>query len=367
MRKTVVVTATLAAGAVSALAWAFYSRRLTPHALPMPDAVAARRELLASAAGAISFYVSSAAAVRSCEAPLLLIHSVNAAASTYEVRPLFHELGSRRPVYALDLPGFGFSERSARDYTPRLMSDAVLEMAREIRRRHPQAPAPEAIALSLSSEFLANAALQETSLFSTVGFISPTGFTRPSTQGTQGENKVEEIIHSAPEAPVTDAPDTPAGSRRVANTLDSEPWAQPLYDLLVTRPSIRYFLRRAFGSSDVDPDLVDYCYVTAHQPGARHAPLAFLAGRPFSEAPLETYKKLTLPVWMAHGNCGSFSSFPGKSAVEHRPNWTIDVFDSGAMPQFQCLDRLLQRYHAFRGGGAHEPAYVHSRPSLYSR
>jgi pimeloyl-ACP methyl ester carboxylesterase len=49
--------------------------------------------------------------------PLLLIHSVNAAASAYEVRPLFDHYRGRRPVYALDLPGFGQSDRSDRLYS----------------------------------------------------------------------------------------------------------------------------------------------------------------------------------------------------------------------------------------------------------
>ncbi|GAB4204505.1 MAG: hypothetical protein OHK0022_29750 [Roseiflexaceae bacterium] len=59
--------------------------------------------------------------------PLLLIHSINAA-SAYEVRPIFEHFQASRRVYALGLPGFGFSERSNRDYTPRLFTDALLDM-----------------------------------------------------------------------------------------------------------------------------------------------------------------------------------------------------------------------------------------------
>lgn len=58
--------------------------------------------------------------------PLLLIHSVNAAASAFEVKPLFDYYRSRRPVYAIDLPGFGLSDRSDRCYSVRTMTDAVL-------------------------------------------------------------------------------------------------------------------------------------------------------------------------------------------------------------------------------------------------
>ena len=38
--------------------------------------------------------------------PLLLLHSINASASAYEVKPLFEHYRQQRPVYAPDLPGF---------------------------------------------------------------------------------------------------------------------------------------------------------------------------------------------------------------------------------------------------------------------
>ena len=46
--------------------------------------------------------------------PLLLVHSVNAAASAAEVRPLHEHYRATRTVLSLDLPGYGFSDRSDR-------------------------------------------------------------------------------------------------------------------------------------------------------------------------------------------------------------------------------------------------------------
>ena len=39
--------------------------------------------------------------------------------------PLFACYRQKRVVYALELPGFGFSDRSDRPYTGRLMTDAL--------------------------------------------------------------------------------------------------------------------------------------------------------------------------------------------------------------------------------------------------
>jgi hypothetical protein len=69
--------------------------------------------------GGLSAYVAGRGA------PLLLVHSVNAAASAAEVRPLFEHYSATRTVFAIDLPGFGHSRRADIAYTPRLMTDAL--------------------------------------------------------------------------------------------------------------------------------------------------------------------------------------------------------------------------------------------------
>lgn len=106
-------------------AWITYSKLFIDHNLPLPDAIPATKARFNSeAAGSISYYHDKSGSGR----PLLLIHSVNAAASAYEMRPLFEHYRGARPVYALDLPGYGFSERSARNYTPLLFEQAIIEL-----------------------------------------------------------------------------------------------------------------------------------------------------------------------------------------------------------------------------------------------
>ena len=94
---------------------------LQPHAMltPLPATVSADRFEFDRAAGRLSAYVAGQGS------PLLLVHSVNAAASAAEVRPLHKHYRASRTVFSIDLPGYGFSERSDRPYTPRLMTDAL--------------------------------------------------------------------------------------------------------------------------------------------------------------------------------------------------------------------------------------------------
>src|SRR3712207_7247028 len=53
------------------------------------------------------------------------------------------------------------------------------------------------------------------------------------------------------------------------------------YTTLFRSPSIAFFLKQSF-AGPVAPGMIDYAYRTAHQPGARFAPLAFLSGRLFT-------------------------------------------------------------------------------------
>src|SRR3954469_12133782 len=133
----------------------------------MPPPLAAPRFELADArVGRITCYGDGPSAPAE-QRPLLLIHSVNAAATAYEMKPLFEHYRLRRPVYALDLPGFGLSDRPDRIYTPRLMTDAILLAANEIRRRHGDIGL-DAMALSLGCEFAARAGTEAPNLFRTL-------------------------------------------------------------------------------------------------------------------------------------------------------------------------------------------------------
>ena len=69
------------------------------------------------------------------------------------MKPLFDMYRNTRPVYALELPGYGFSDRADRNYTPELFAGAIGEFLEQVGK-----PA-DVVALSLSSEFVARAAL----------------------------------------------------------------------------------------------------------------------------------------------------------------------------------------------------------------
>jgi pimeloyl-ACP methyl ester carboxylesterase len=259
------------------------------------------------------------------------VHSVNAAASSAEVRPLFDHFAATRPTYALDLPGFGLSDRKDRPYTPRLMTDAIHAATSRIQRFHGDAPV-DAAALSLSCEFLARAAVEQPEAFRSLALVSPTGFS-----GTKKRTG-------------------PRGSTRaipgMLGLLSFSLWDDALFDNL-TRPSVvRYFLERTWGSKTIDERVWEYAVATARQPGAKHAPLHFLSGHLFSNDVNTLYDALELPVWMCHGVRGDFVDYRGAEAMRARANWQLTTFQTGALPQFEVPAEVFARYDAFLTGAA---------------
>lgn len=151
------VLGAMSAGALFATAlaaiggWIGYSALRVNHRRILPDAInAERRTFISPASGMLSYYADRKAAGR----PLVLIHSINAAASAYEMKPIFEQYRGIRPVYALDLPGFGFSDQSNRVYSPRLYANAIIDFL----QTQVKGGAADVIALSLGSEFAAMAA-----------------------------------------------------------------------------------------------------------------------------------------------------------------------------------------------------------------
>lgn len=219
--------------------------------------------------------------------PVLLVHSVNAAASAYEMRPLYLRLRGQRPVWALDLPGYGLSDRGDRPYNPHLMAQAIANVADRIGQP------VHLVALSLGAEFAARAALLRPELVASLALISPTGFGPIRTSG-----------------------------RFPAQLLRFPLWSQAIFDGLASRRSIEYFLAKSF-AGPVDATLVDYAYRTSHQPGARFAPLSFLTGELFADdAVRDLYSKVQVPTTVLYDRDPFTSFIRLPEFLPDHPNWT---------------------------------------------
>lgn len=254
---------------------------------------------------------------------MLLIHSMNASGSAAEMRPVYEHYGTSRSVYAVDLPGFGFSERSDRAYLPRLMTDAVHALVARIRAEH-NGKQVDALGLSLGCEFLARAAQESPADFSSIALVSPTGFNGKKPRLGLAESLV--------------------GSYRAHRVLAWSGWSDGLFRQL-TRPSvIRFFLEKTWGSKQIDEVLFQYDIITTKQPGAKHAPFYFLSALLFSADIMRVYEALNMPTWLVHGVRGDFVDYRLKSRFANAANWTLDVMTAGAIPYFEVADEFFSKY-----------------------
>ena len=259
---------------------------------------------------------------------LLLVHSVNASASAAEMRPLHEHFRHSHTVFSIDLPGYGHSDRSDVAYTPRLMTDALLAMLPAMQARCGPGPV-DALALSLSCEYLARAAAELPSAWRSLALVSPTGFSGTrARRGPPGSTRGLPWLYRALRGP---------GSG----------WGEALFRGL-TRPGvIRYFLEKTWGSKQIDEDLWRYDVLTTRQPGAHHAPLHFLSAGLFSADINNLYDQLQMPVWMSHGTRGDFTDYRGKHGLSTQPNWAFTVYQAGALPYFELPERFCTDYTRF--------------------
>ena len=279
-----------------------------------------------SPVGSISIYSAGPQGEASGLPPLLLIHSINAAASAAEVEPLFTHYRQQRPVYAIELPGFGFSDRSDRSYTPRLMTDA-LHAALAIIQSENGGKVADVLAVSLSTEFAARAKYEAPHSIRRLALVSPTGFRGKKLRygpagGTLGLPWLYRLL-----------------------TLDF--WRQGIFNSL-TRPSvIRYFLKGAWGTANIDEIFWRYCLLTSRQPGAANAPFYFVSAFLFSTDINHLYESLDDPVWVSMATRGDFTDYRGRHTVEDKTNWQFHAVQGGALPFFENLSSFTKKLDPF--------------------
>ncbi len=342
--KTVLGGAGLLAGSAFAAAgaWWLYSQLGIDHDADLPPALGgAKTDFYTRAAGRLNYYRNTNGdtnGAKSGDTPLVLIHSVNAAASAFEMKPLF-ELYRGRPVYALELPGFGFSDRLKKAYTPELFTAAILEFL-ETQLGSPA----DVVALSLSSEFVARAARQAPERFNSLALISPTG------------------LNTKREARASDKAGKEGGNDTFYKVASQPLWARAFYDLIATPASIRYFLGASF-VGEVPRELADYSYLSSHQPGAEHAPLTFISGKLFTpNVRKHYYEQLAVPTLIIYDQDAfvSFERLPELLTANENVR-AVMLRPSRGLPQFEMPERTAEVLNAFWSDPeAYSPKAVHT-------
>ena len=254
--------------------------------------------------------------------PLLLLHGHNAAASASEMRAPFAHFSRHFHVYAPDLLGYGLSDRPKREYTPQLYIELITDILREV----VQSPSV-VLASSLSSAYAIEVAANNPEWVPSLVLTCPTGLRTLTNQSSAGK-----IVERLLGVPVL---------------------GQALFNGIASRPSIRYFLEKQTYQDPtlVTPELVDSYYRTAHTPGARYAPSAFVSGKLYWDA-RDAWTRLEQNVLIVWGSDAGFTP-PSDAApfLATNPRAELEVISSaGILPHDEQPEQFARIVSAWLKG-----------------
>jgi len=242
-------------------------------------------------------------AVKGTGRPVVLVHGINAAASSYEMRKNFEPLSQDFRVYALDLLGFGLSDRPPLVYTAEtyvgLLGDFLGNVVRE--------PA-DIVASSLSAAFAIAAAQRHPELVRRLVLVNPTGI---------------DVLSADP------------GPAQLAflQFLRSPVFGTAVFNAVASRASIAAFLKSQtfYDDSLVTEQMVDYYYDSAHQAGAKWAPASFLSG--YLNIDIRwPWTQLRQPILLAWGQHSKITPLSGSEMfLKLNPEAKLQVFEKSSL------------------------------------
>jgi pimeloyl-ACP methyl ester carboxylesterase len=207
--------------------------------------------------------------------PLLLVHGFSPGVSSYEWRKNIDDLSRTFRVYALDLLGYGLSDRPAIDFDAELYTDLLNDFVREVIGK----PAV-VVAHGLSCAYIIACAFRRPNLFDRLVLLSP------------------------PPAILEEHFPEPAGSM-LKFLLRMPIVGEFIYNMLTSRQAIRNFYDKEgyHNLGLLTDDLVEYIYTSAHQPNSQHAAAAYISGQLTMDVhePLARLRVPTLAIWGREG------------------------------------------------------------------
>lgn len=302
--------------------WILYSKRYIDHNAKLNIILDGEQHTFSSAtAGKINFYVNP----RGKGDPVLLVHGLHPYAGLHDMLPVFDAFRMAAPIYAIDLPGFGRSEKTDRPYRASMYEAAILDFIKgEIGK-----PC-HVVCLGNSSEYLAMAAVNEPEWFKSVIMINPTGLRMPGASTLKGTDRLEKL------------------KDLLLTWLKVPLWSLPIYDLLASRANITGFYHRRF-AYNTPADLIDLAYTSAHQKGAHFAPCVLLSGKlAVPDVKQRYYARMDVPVLVVYDNDSRrrFDMLP--QLVREKRNWS--AYRSKAtqgMPHFEKTGELFREFDLF--------------------
>ena len=122
-----------------------------------------------------------------------------------------------------------------------------------------------------------------------------------------------------------------------------------LFNGLVSRRSLRYYLERIYWKDSlVTEDMIDDYFCTAHQPGAKFAPAAFVAGHLNLDV-RRALRRLAQPALLVWGEHASETPVEeARGFLTAKPDLDVAIFDdAGDLPHDERPAEFVETVNAF--------------------
>jgi len=267
--------------------------------------------------------------------PVLLLHGIYPGASSFEWRHVVPALAEQNRVIAVDLLGFGRSDRPAARYTPglyqALLGDVISRVVRE----------PCAVVASgLTAAQLVALAGRDPRHIASMALVAPTGVAYRRDPAPSA-SRTRRLLLGAP---------------LVGNTV---------YNGLTSSAKMRRHLENIYVDDRmVTPALVQHYQRMARQPGGKHAIAALLSGKLNVDvrASLRRVRQPTLLLWGDLARENSVERAHAFRVIKHDLEWSL-VQDAGDLPHDErpdefnaALRSFLERARRWSGSGGSQLA-----------
>ncbi|HEY0006471.1 MAG TPA: alpha/beta fold hydrolase [Pyrinomonadaceae bacterium] len=251
---------------------------------------------------------------------LIFVHGIGAGASSFMWRKNFDALATDFRVYALDLLGFGLSDKPPHaPYSADLYRELLADFIREIAGTQ-----AHLIAHSLAAAYGVRLAAEQPELLRSLTLIAPTG---------------------------TDSLSARPGMTGAAfyGLLQSPVLGTSFYNVMTSERSISDYARKElyFDRQRATARMIANYYATSHLPGAQHAIAAFVSG--FLNIDINSaFARLSQPVTLVWGKQDQTTPLEQAAALlSINPRASLQIFDRcRMMPQEEHPEKfnaLIQR------------------------
>ena len=257
--------------------------------------------------------------------PLLLIHGIGAGCSSFEWRHVFAPLAEKYTVYALDLLGFGKSDKPRIPYSATFYRELIGDFCRQVIGVGDGRGEADVIASSLSAAYVVALSQSDPSIFRRLVLVCPTGMETLANEPGTSEGIARDVLRT----PVL---------------------GSSLYNGIASRLGIRQYLTaRVYADpKKVTDDLVDEYHVAAHQPGGDHV-LPYFVGGHLNQNVEDLFGgviDLPLLVWGREAKEAPLAQ--AESFLERNPAAKLEVIeDAGALPHDEQPDAFLAAVRPF--------------------